>query len=333
MAGRRERGESGVGRVGAEARARGRDVAHRPNSGVPASEGRAEDPGPQHREAEDGGDQRRHGQRQSSGSRAAGAIHCATTRPSVVKARLTSRGAVTARKRPRGSARRRAGQLAVHGRVEQRGDGEGHRVGAERAEQRAPGQEEEQVAQRGDTPTPAKRSSWSAATCPARGGRIPWDASAASPDAAQVVGGGRDDVHARVGVVDPVDGDLADAQAQPLGGDEQLGVEEPLVVLDEREQLLGRIAPQRLEAALGVAEAPAQRQRSSRLYAREMSSRLGPRTTCAPLASREPMATSLWPESSGATSGSSGGERRSTGRRPCRRRPGRCWSTRPSRRA
>ena len=77
------------------------------------------------------------------------------------------------------------------------------------------------------------------------------------PDPAQVVGRGRDDVHPRVGVVDPVDRDLADAQAQPLRRDQQLGVEEPLVVLDERQQLLGRVAAERLEAALGVAEAAA----------------------------------------------------------------------------
>ena len=36
-----------------------------------------------------------------------------------------------------------------------------------------------------------------------------------------------------------------------------------------------------------------------------MNSRLGPRTTCEPLASRVPIDTSLWPDSSGATRGSS----------------------------
>ena len=60
--------------------------------------------------------------------------------------------------------------------------------------------------------------------------------------------------HARVGVVDPVDRDLPDAQAQPLRRHQQLGVEEPLVVLDERKKLLRRVAAERLEAALGVAE-------------------------------------------------------------------------------
>ena len=45
--------------------------------------------------------------------------------------------------------------------------------------------------------------------------------------------------------------------------------------------------------------------RRMRLYEREMNSRFGPRTTREPVASRDPIARSLWPESSGATSGSS----------------------------
>ncbi len=45
--------------------------------------------------------------------------------------------------------------------------------------------------------------------------------------------------------------------------------------------------------------------RRSRLYEREMNSRLPPRTTREDPASRVPIATSEWPESSGATSGSS----------------------------
>ena len=44
---------------------------------------------------------------------------------------------------------------------------------------------------------------------------------------------------------------------------------------------------------------------SSRLYTREMNSRFGPRTTCAAEARRVPTATSLWPDTSGATSGRS----------------------------
>ncbi len=46
-------------------------------------------------------------------------------------------------------------------------------------------------------------------------------------------------------------------------------------------------------------------ERRIRLYAREMNSRFGPRTTRELRASREPIARSEWPEISGATSGSS----------------------------
>ena len=49
----------------------------------------------------------------------------------------------------------------------------------------------------------------------------------------------RDDVHAGVGVVHPVHRHLVDAQPGALGEDEQLGVEEPAGVLDERQQPLG----------------------------------------------------------------------------------------------
>ncbi|CAM5285789.1 hypothetical protein SGLAM104S_06814 [Streptomyces glaucescens] len=45
--------------------------------------------------------------------------------------------------------------------------------------------------------------------------------------------------------------------------------------------------------------------RRMRLYERLMNSRLAPRTTREPPASREPIARSEWPEMSGATSGSS----------------------------
>ena len=58
---------------------------------------------------------------------------------------------------------------------------------------------------------------------------------AAQPgDPAQVLERGADDVDARVGVVDPVDRHLVDAQAGALGEDQELGVEEPGLVLDPR---------------------------------------------------------------------------------------------------
>ncbi len=74
------------------------------------------------------------------------------------------------------------------------------------------------------------------------------------PHAFQVLGGRPHDVDGRVGVVDPVDGHLVDAQPGPFGQDQQLGVEEPAAVLHHRQQPLGHLPPDRLEPALGVAE-------------------------------------------------------------------------------
>ena len=108
-------------------------------------------------------------------------------------------------------------------------------------------------------PTPAKRSSWSAATSFERMRRRPFGRRTSIRHTPRRSSAAVDTMsHPRVGVVDPVHRDLADAQAQPLGRDQQLGVEEPFVVLDEGQQLLRRVAPERLEAALGVAEPAAQ---------------------------------------------------------------------------
>ena len=81
-----------------------------------------------------------------------------------------------------------------------------------------------------------------------------------APDAPQVVGHRRHDVDRGVGVVGPLHRRLADAQPEPLGHDEQLGVEEPRVVLDERQQLKRALAPDGLEATLEVRDAAVQRQ-------------------------------------------------------------------------
>ena len=51
----------------------------------------------------------------------------------------------------------------------------------------------------------------------------------------------RDDVDAGVRVVDPVDRHLVDAQAVVLGQHQQLGVEEPALVLDQRQQRAGDV--------------------------------------------------------------------------------------------
>ena len=78
------------------------------------------------------------------------------------------------------------------------------------------------------------------------------------PDPSEVLAGRVDDVHAAAGVVDPVDRHLVDAHSGPFGEHEQLGVEEPLRVLDQRQQLGGRVRADRLEAALRVGEPGAQ---------------------------------------------------------------------------
>ena len=123
------------------------------------------------------------------------------------------------------------------------------------------------------TPTTEKRANW--ATRPGRActacsaavdsssvveGQAPGD-EAPRPRRAtplQVVEGGGDDVDARVGVVDPVHRDLVDAHAGSLGQEQELGVEEPPRVLDQRQQGPGPVGPDRLEPALGVGEAGGQ---------------------------------------------------------------------------
>ena len=75
----------------------------------------------------------------------------------------------------------------------------------------------------------------------------------------------RDDVDPAVGVVDPVDRHLVDAQPGPLGEHQQFGVEEPAGVLDQRQQPLGDVLADRLEAALRVGEPDPSVPRSSRL--------------------------------------------------------------------
>ena len=62
------------------------------------------------------------------------------------------------------------------------------------------------------------------------------------------------DVDPAVGVVHPVDGDLVDPQPAPLGQNQKFGVEEPFLVLDQRDERSGYICADRLETALGVRE-------------------------------------------------------------------------------
>src|SRR3954469_25291017 len=85
-------------------------------------------------------------------------------------------------------------------------------------------------------------------------------AEAQARDAAQVVHRRADDVHAGVRVVGPLHRHLVYAKAGALCQDEQLCVEEPGLVLDLWHDLARDLGAQRLEAALCITEAHAERQ-------------------------------------------------------------------------
>ena len=124
-----------------------------------------------------------------------------------------------------------------------------------------------------------------------------------------------------VGVLDPVDGHLVDAQPVALGQHQQLGVEEPAVVLNHRQQQPGHVGPQRLEAALGVGDPGAQGRPDDQVVAAGDHLALqAPRDPGA----RAP-AGSRWPGRSARTAaappGAAGRRDRWTGRRPCRPPP------------
>ena len=78
------------------------------------------------------------------------------------------------------------------------------------------------------------------------------------PDPAQVGHRRGHDVDAGVGVIDPVNRDLMNAHPAALGGDQQLGVKEPLLVLDLGEQLREGVGADGLEPTLSVGELSAQ---------------------------------------------------------------------------
>ena len=73
-------------------------------------------------------------------------------------------------------------------------------------------------------------------------------------DSAQVGSDGGQDVDPAVRVVHPVDRHFVDAQSALLGENQELGVEEPAGVLDERNEPGSDVGADRLEAALGVGE-------------------------------------------------------------------------------
>ena len=164
----------------------------------------------------------------------------------------------------------------------------------------------------------------------AASGRLPGDEAAHQAGHAQQVGDGRrHDVDPRVGIVDPVDGYLVDAHAGPLGQEEELGVEEPPRVLDERQQGAGPVGADGLEPALGVGEA----RRQGGAQQRGCSTARSPRAWCrAPRATRGP-GECRWPCRCGPRRAvrPAGAPRpgRWTGRRPCRRAPRRRSATTP----
>ena len=59
-------------------------------------------------------------------------------------------------------------------------------------------------------------------------------------------------MNARVGVFNPLNWLLVDGIASVFCLDKQLSVEEPTSILDARQNLACRIAPDRLETALGI---------------------------------------------------------------------------------
>ena len=78
------------------------------------------------------------------------------------------------------------------------------------------------------------------------------NARASRAGAAQVLERGAGHVHPAVGVVDPVDRHLVDAESVVLGEHEQLGVEEPAVVLDRGQEPAGDVGAHGLEATLRI---------------------------------------------------------------------------------
>ena len=134
---------------------------------------------------------------------------------------------------------------------------------------------------------------------------------------------GAHDVDARVGVVDPVDRHLVDAQAAPLGEHEQLGVEEPAVVADvaaagrrarrARTALKPHCASEKRARSVGVQERGCSRARSARAWGR------GRRARRARAACRSRRRCGRRAAARRAAAGRAG---RSRGRRPCRRRRG-----------
>ncbi len=108
-------------------------------------------------------------------------------------------------------------------------------------------------------------------------GQAPGGESASQPgDSPQILASGRHDVDAGVGVVDPVDRNLMDPHPGAFGQREQFGVEEPGVVLHQRQQNVGAIGSNGLEPALSVAESDPQRRAQQQVVGPRDELPLGP---------------------------------------------------------
>ena len=130
---------------------------------------------------------------------------------------------------------------------------------------------------------------------------------------------GGDDVDAGVGIVDPVDRDLVDPQALPLGKHEELGVEEPRLVAHEGQQRARAVGADGLEAALRIREARPQRRAEQDVVARARSARASGRAVRAPRARAGCRSPRRCGRRRAARRAAEGRRVRSTGRRPCRR--------------
>ena len=216
------------------------------------------------------------------------------------------------------------------------------------------------------TPTPAKRSSSSANTVPSVGAspsvarrRLPRRASRTAVDgcrdrgrvggggrrrarrdpsprrrgqhaghAAQVEPGRAGHGHPGVEVVDPVDRHLVDAQAEALRGDQDLGVEEPGLVVDQGKDDVGRLAPERLEPALGVAARTGQCGPEQQVVGPGDHLPPGPADDVGAGGQAGADGHVAVARSAAGRPGAAGRRARWPGRRPCRRPPATGWPSR-----
>ena len=95
----------------------------------------------------------------------------------------------------------------------------------------------------------------------------------------EVVPHGAGDAHPAVGVLHPLNRHLVQPHVHVAREEQQLGVEEPAIVFDEGEERLRRIGAQRLEPALRVVKGGRNAARSTAMYPRLSTSRLGDRLT------------------------------------------------------